>query len=113
MRRVYWDACCFINYLQGNEQGLQLKGVIERMERGELEIVTSVVTLTEVLKLGKGTAEDRELIIKTFSAEKGILIVDLTRHLAEQSREFIWRFNFEKHKADAIHAATALYINQF
>lgn len=42
-----------------------------------LEIVTSVVTITEVLKLGKGTPEDRELIIKSFSIEKGILFVDL------------------------------------
>lgn len=57
MKRVYWDSCCFIDFLQGSERGEVLKGVVDKKDSGDLEIVTSVVTLTEVIKLGKGTAD--------------------------------------------------------
>ncbi|WP_165062804.1 PIN domain-containing protein [Adlercreutzia sp. ZJ154] len=110
MKRVYWDSCCFIDFLQGTERGKVLKGVVDKKDNGELEIITSVVTLTEVIK---GTAEERDAIIQVFNQDKGLLVVDLTRHLAEQAREVIWNYSFEKHKQDAIHLATAVYINQF
>lgn len=113
MKRVYWDSCCFIDFLQGTERGEVLKGVVDKKDNGELEIVTSVVTLTEVIKLGNGTAEERDSIIRVFNQDKGLLVVDLTKHLAEQAREVIWSYSFEKHKQDAIHLATAVYINQF
>lgn len=113
MKRVYWDSCCFIDFLQGTGRGEVLKGVVDKKDSGELEIVTSVVTLTEVIKLGKGTAEERDAIIQVFNQDKGLLVVDLTKHLAEQAREVIWKYSFEKHKEDAIHLATAVYVNQF
>lgn len=49
MKRVYWDSCCFIDYLEGSERGRQGRGVMERAQNGELLIVTSVLTLVEVL----------------------------------------------------------------
>ena len=113
MKRVYWDACCFIDFLQGSSRGEILKGVVDKNDSGELLIVTSAITLTEVLKLGDCTAADREKIVKTFSQDRGLLIVDLTRHLAELSRDLIWEYGFEKHSKDAIHLATAKYIHQF
>ncbi len=113
MKRVYWDSCCFIDYLQGSERGEVLKGVVETMVDGSLQIVTSAITLTEVIKLGKGTTADRDKIIRAFSTDKGLLVVDLTKHLAEQARDIIWRYSFDKHKADAVHLATAVYTNQF
>ena len=113
MKRVYWDSCCFIDFLQGTERGEVLKGVVEKKDAGELQIVTSAITLTEVIKLGKGTVEERDTIIQVFSQDKGLLVVDLTKHLAEQARDVIWMYSFEKHKDDAIHLATAVYINQF
>lgn len=113
MKHVYWDSCCFIDFLQGTERGEVLKGVVDKKDNGELKIVTSVVTLTEVIKLGKGTTEERDAIIQVFNQDKGLLVVDLTKHLAEQAREVIWKYSFEKHREDAIHLATAVYINQF
>lgn len=41
MKRVYWDSCCFIDFLQGSERGEVLKGVVDKKDSGELEIVTS------------------------------------------------------------------------
>jgi hypothetical protein len=54
-----------------------------------------------------------DAIIQVFNQDKGLLVVDLTKHLAEQAREVIWKYSFEKHKEDAVHLATAVYINQF
>ena len=105
--------CCFIDYLEGTPRGEVLKGVVDKKDAGELRIVTSVVALTEVVKLGKGTIKDRDAIIRVFSQDKGLLVVDLTKHLAEQARDVIWKYSFEKHKADAVHLATAVYVNQF
>ena len=68
----------------------------------ELEIVTSVVTLTEVIKLGRGTAEERDAIVQVFNQDNRLLVVDLTKHLAEQAREVIWKYSFKKHKGDAV-----------
>ena len=112
MKHVYWDSCCFIDFLQGTERGEVLKGVVDKKDSGDLKIVTSAITLTEVIKLDKGTAEEREMITQIFNQDKGLLVVDLTKHLAEQAREVIWRYSFEKHREDAIHLATAVYINQ-
>ncbi len=113
MKHVYWDSCCFIDFLQGTERGEVLKGVVDKKDSGDLKIVTSAITLTEVIKLDKGTAEEREMITQIFNQDKGLLVVDLTKHLAEQAREVIWRYSFEKHREDAIHLATAVYINQY
>ena len=113
MKRVYWDANCFIDFLKGNERGRQLVGVVEAMERGELQIVSSVIVLTEVLKLDDASEESKQRIIDTFDEDEGILIVDLTRHLAEEARSFIWKHDYQKRKMDSIHLATAVYLNQY
>ena len=112
MKRVYWDSNCFISFLNGDEQGERLAGVMEMKDKGELQIVTSVMTIVEVLKLS-GETSDRKIIANAFSEDSGIQIIELTRFLAEQSRDFIWEHSFDKHKADAIHLATALFVDRY
>lgn len=49
--RRYWDSCAFLGWLN-NEQGKAEKceGVLDAAESGSIEIVTSALTLTEVIK---------------------------------------------------------------
>ncbi len=42
-RRIYWDANCFIDYLQGEPGAERLEGVIELVDKGEVVLVTSAV----------------------------------------------------------------------
>lgn len=60
MKRVYWDSCCFIDFLQGSERGEVLKGVVDKKDKGELEIATSVVTLTEVISMAQRCRKSRK-----------------------------------------------------
>ena len=59
--RVYWDACTWIAYLNKEEnirlpdggtenRFLMCRDVLERAEKGEIEIATSTFTLAEVCK---------------------------------------------------------------
>jgi len=44
---IYWDACCFLNYIDGAD--LQtLDALLESSGRGEIQIATSVLSMTEV-----------------------------------------------------------------
>lgn len=86
--------------------------MISAAERGEIQIVTSAVALTEVIKLHKGLPiqipkqhEDR---IVAFFQQDYIIVVQVTRFIAEDARSLIWQFPSLKAK-DALHAATALY----
>jgi predicted nucleic acid-binding protein len=85
--------------------------VIRAAERGEIQIVTSAVALTEVIKLNKGPIEipkQAEEQIKGFFKQEYIIVVQVTRSIAESARSLIWTFPGLRPK-DALHAATALY----
>ena len=114
MKRVYWDSCCFISYLKGDARGEQLKGIVESSEAHELEIVTSVIAIAEVLKISdEGSGDDRKRIVETMTSRPGLTIVELTPHLATEARDIIWRISYEKHQCDAIHLATASWVHKF
>ena len=83
------------------------QSVMYAAERGELRIVTSALTLTEVIKIkGKealpANDEDR---IKAFFEHEWIVVRDVDRFIAEQARDFIWKHKLQPY--DAIHLATA------
>lgn len=113
MKRVYWDSCCFIDYLEGSERGRQGRGVMERAQNGELLIVTSVLTLVEVLGEKNVSEGDKQKIREAMQPQCGIQLVDLTRHLAESAREFVWQYGYRNHSKDAVHLATALYVTKY
>ncbi|BAK43390.1 PIN domain-containing protein [Eggerthella sp. YY7918] len=113
MKHVYWDACCFIDYLEGNERGRQVRGVLEKAQNGELVIVTSVLSLIEVLGDKDASEKERQKIKEAMRPQCGIQLVDLTRHLAESAREFVWQYSYHKHSKDAVHLATALYVTKY
>ena len=87
MKYVYWDFCCFLSYLEGDARGEQLVGIAERAQLGELKIVTSALTLTEVLGKRNATPAARDRIRRGMSAENGILFVDLTENLAKKAQD--------------------------
>jgi predicted nucleic acid-binding protein len=109
MRR-YWDTNCFLGVL--NEEPDKLgpcNTVIREAQNGKLRIVTSALTLTEVL-WPKGTPlpipqTDAEKVQGLFLHE-WITVYDLDRALAERARDVVW--NHSVRIKDAIHVATAL-----
>lgn len=110
--RRYWDANAFLGWFLAEQDKVSLcETVIRACERGECEIVTSAVSLTEVIKL-KGEEplkEADEQKIKDFFENDYILIANLDRFIGEKARHLIWKHPSLKPK-DALHLATAIHV---
>lgn len=110
----YWDANAFLAYFQ-EETGRvdSCEAVLEQAEKGPVLIITSALTLTEVLALrGKRrlppTQKMKNKVINFFKNEY-IAVQNVTREIAELSRDLVWD-NGIKPK-DAIHVASAIAAN--
>ncbi len=49
LRRVYWDACVFLSYVDEDPDRVQdIQTLLDEARRGEIEIVTSTASIVEV-----------------------------------------------------------------
>ncbi|MFT3879959.1 MAG: type II toxin-antitoxin system VapC family toxin [Gemmatales bacterium] len=106
---VYWDSCVFIDLLsqQKADRFAACKHIQERAEKGEVTIVTSAITITEVMKLGSAPATDKEnKQILDYFENPYIIIRQVDRATAMEAREVIRKHGLRT--VDAIHVATAL-----
>ncbi len=105
----YWDSDAFLGYLKGEpDKCSACEEVLSRAGKGEVTIVTSALTLTEVLfakyhpKLPKIMREE----IATFFDSDYIALSDVDITVAKLARDVVWDNNIKP--KDAIHVATAL-----
>ena len=109
VERRYWDSACFLAWLQDEVGRADLcRDVFALAERGEVEIVTSTLTLSEVLHLRPKDAipAERRAAVESLFNRPHIQTMMLTRRLAERSREVVWGHGVRP--KDAIHVASAL-----
>lgn len=107
--RRYWDSCAFLGYLNNEpDKADKCESVLQAAEEGKIDIVTSALTLTEVIKTKGGPAipRDQEQKIRDFFEHPWIIVREVDRFVAEQARELIWAHGLKPY--DAIHLATAL-----
>ncbi len=105
----YWDSDCFIGWLAEEPDKVdECRGVLRVAEAGDLQIITSSLTLTEVIKLkGRTTLPiEKEPEIRAFFEHQYIVVRQLNRRTAERARELIWRSGLDP--KDSVHVATAL-----
>lgn len=108
--RRYWDSVCFLAWLKAEEGRFELcRQVLNRADAGDIQIVTSALTIAEVLNLRgyEKIGKDRRQQVIDFFKKSYITPVTITRRVAEASRELVWD-NGIKPK-DALHVATALH----
>jgi predicted nucleic acid-binding protein len=108
-QRRYWDSDAFLGWLKAEPDKVsECQAVIRVAEEGNTEIVTSALTLAEVLYL-RGhqpiPAADAEKLERFFEHEY-IVVNDVDRMLAEEARKFVWDKGIRP--KDAIHVATAI-----
>jgi predicted nucleic acid-binding protein len=107
---VYWDADCFLGFLkEENDKIQQCLGVTELAEKGKLIIVTSAITLIEVVKLDnllRLVDAKAEKKIRSFFSNPYIDIHNVDREVGILARDLIWKEMLTQR--DAIHIATAL-----
>jgi predicted nucleic acid-binding protein len=103
MNYRYWDANAFLGWLSREPDKVALcRPVIDAARAGNVIIITSALTIAEVLWL-KG---QRAKAIEDFFRHRWIVIRELDRFVAEEARELVWEKNVKP--KDAIHVATAL-----
>lgn len=108
----YWDTGPFLAILKREAHRLaDVEPVMRAAEAGEFRIVTSTVTLIEVVKLDQKQApievppEDAETI-RSYFMRSHIIVRTFDRPTAEVARQLIWAHNLETR--DAMHLATAI-----
>lgn len=109
MRKVYCDADVFIGWFNREQNRVEAcRGLVDASEKGDVQIITSALTLTEVIKIkGKQPLpQNKEETIKGFFEQEFVSIVNVDRRTAEFARDLIWRYPHLNPK-DSIHVATA------
>lgn len=108
-KKHYWDSCAFLAWLQ-NEAGREAacRDTLERARKGEILIVTSALTIAEVLwtKNGPRLGQDKAEKLNRFFKRSSIRVVNLNRKIAEASQKLVWNDGIAP--KDSIHVATAI-----
>jgi hypothetical protein len=107
----YWDSVTFLGWLaEEADKVSDCKPVIEAAEAGDVTLVTSALTIPEVLWLkgqpDKKLGPDKAKKVEAFFRHTWIVIREVDRFVAEAARELVWSKNVKP--KDAIHLATAL-----
>jgi len=105
----YWDSCAFLGWLSEEPDKIdECRGVIRQAEAGNVHIVTSSLTLVEVIKLrgSKSLPETFEPTIRDFFKHEWIVVRQLDRFTAEDARQLVWKHGFDP--KDSVHVATAI-----
>ena len=109
MERRYWDSVCFLKWLKKEQDYEDCRGVINKAECGELEIITSAYTISEVIylksneKINRGKSDE----ICRFFENKYIILINVDRTIAELARNLLWDYQALRPQ-DAIHIASAI-----
>lgn len=106
----YWDSAVFLALLNAETDRLQAcQGVIAAAQRNEVHIVTSAITLIEVIKLRgeRPLGIEHEETIRKFFEREFIVIRPVDTSMGLAARKLIWTYPHLKPK-DAIHVATAV-----
>ena len=109
--RRYWDSDCFLGWLQEEPGKVDKCGdVLALCERGQVEIVTSTLTIAEVLMLRPKDAlpKERRTKVESLFARKYIHTMAVTRRIAESARDLVWDHGVAPKDAAAVHVASAL-----
>ena len=106
----YWDACAFSGFFNEEADKIaECESVLKAAQDGHILIVTSALTLAEVLFVKNGPRidpEKRSVIEKFFKADY-ISVRNVTRYVGELSRDVFWDFGIKP--KDAVHVATAAF----
>ncbi len=108
--RRYWDSCNFISLIAEDEADRAeiCQHILEDAEAGRLVIITSTLTIAEVIRMrGKPMlTEDEETTIGNFFLHSYILMYDVTRVVAENTRQLARRYGLRPN--NSVHLSTAL-----
>lgn len=109
MEHRYWDSDCFLGWLQDEaDKAEACRAVLQEARLGNISIVTSALTIAEVLVL-KGherIASNKRVMVEKFFKSEFIIVRSVTRRISESARVLVWDHGI--YPKDAVHVATAI-----
>ena len=112
VKHRYWDSCVILGWLKGEQDKIdECRAGIKAAEKGDIQIITSSLTLAEVLHLkgkDKIPKADREKV-RGFFENDYIALYDVDRTIAELAQDVVWDHGIAP--KDAIHVATAMSLS--
>lgn len=106
---IYWDSDAFLGWLQAEPGKSDLcAGTLKRADQGEVLILTSSLTIAEVLWMRGAPAipQEKAEIVRKFFRRSYMRIRNVTRAVSESAQDLVWIHSIRP--KDAIHVATAL-----
>ncbi len=110
--RIYWDSDCFLGFFNREEEKIKrCQYIVDKAEMGKIEIIHSVITLTEVIKMKNRPhlKEEQEEEIRDFVDNDFLVPANVDEWIGTLGRQLIWKHN--TWPKDSIHVATAIYHN--
>jgi predicted nucleic acid-binding protein len=110
--RVYWDSCVWLGVLNDEPDKMDsARWLIERAERGEVEIWTSTITLAEVYKVRQGDADpEADKKLDDFLSQSYIVHVQVDQDVAMEARRLLRaKLPGLRKPYDAVHLACAVW----
>jgi len=111
---IYWDSDAFLAWLQSEQGKVELSaGTLRRADQGEVLILTSALTIAEVLWMRGAPMipQEKADIVRKFFRRSYIRVRNVTRAISESAQDLVWNHNVRS--KDAIHVATALDVGVF
>lgn len=109
IERRYWDSDCFLGWFHAEpDKESACREVLEAANDGKVLLVTSALTIAEVLAL-KGQAPipvEQRKQVEAFFRNEFIVVQNITRRIAESARSYVWDHSVAP--KDALHVATAI-----
>ncbi len=117
--RLYIDSCDFIEVIKHGEGGAiipdrlndlwYIRKCMEASRAGEIEVVTSMLTIAEVRRAdGAPTDRIKRVIRSVLTSGKIVTLAEMTQGIAERARDLHWEHGINLGGADAVHVATAV-----
>lgn len=125
-RRLYWDANVFLSYIEGVPDRLATIGALlaDAAAERDVEIYTSALSITEVAyaaseRMGAVLSQTVEAAIDDLWQDPTIKLIEFNTVIARDARRLVRESMLRNvaqqlpslRPADAIHIATALWIN--
>lgn len=111
--RALVDSSALIAWIKGDPVSARIAGLLEMIDRGDAQLVASVVTLAEVYR--RSTAEDiaqrlcqdqKMDALRANLESPDVMLVDVTAPVARRATEY--RLTYKMRLPDAVHLATAV-----
>lgn len=106
---IYWDSDAFLGWLQAEPGKADLcAGTLKRADQGEVLILTSALTIAEVLWMRGAPMipQEKADIVRKFFRRSYLRVRNVTRAVSESAQDLVWTQNVRP--KDAIHVATSL-----